>query len=113
MQIKDGSISGLSATKELTYTGSRTLSTNDATEVKALVAPATLAASTSATSTITITLTIDGSDYSKTLPVSTVASWIGGSSYTYNITVGSGSLSMESVSITDWSTGEATSVTVE
>jgi hypothetical protein len=112
MKIKDGSISDLSATKELSYTGSRTLSTT-ATTVTALVAPATLAASTEAVSTITITLTIDGSDYSNTLPVSTVASWVGGSSYTYSIGVGSGSLSMGSVSITDWSTGGTTSVTVE
>ena len=113
MTIADGSISGLTATDNLTYTGSYTLTTT-AQEAVALVAPTTLAANTSATSTITITLTIDDDDsYSTTLPVLETSEWAAGNTYTYNITVKNGELEIGNVSITPWGVNNETSLDVE
>ena len=113
MTIADGSISGLTATDNLTYTGSYTLTTT-AQEAVALVAPATLAASTSATPTITITLTIDDDDsYFTTLPVLETSEWAAGNTYTYNITVKNGELIIGNVSISGWASNDETSLDVE
>jgi len=111
MTIADGSINGLTATDSLTFTDATnpiTLSTT-AQEAVALVAPVTLAASTTATSTITITLTIDGTSYPAILPVSKVSVWVGGNAYTYNITVNKKELEISrNVQITDWESNATT-----
>jgi len=104
MKISDGIISGLTPTSILTYTGSNTLS-NTATDMLALVAPAKLAEKASDISTITINLTIDGAIYSASLPISSAYSWIAGTEYTYTITISSGELLINTVSITDWEIG--------
>ncbi len=111
MAIVDGTVSGLTSTATLEYNGSLALSTS-ASEAEALVAPVTLAESTSSTSEITIALTIDGSTYSTTLPVSSVSEWVAATVYTYKITVNSGELTIGTVSITDWTDGSSTDITV-
>ncbi|MGE4585833.1 MAG: fimbrillin family protein [Mangrovibacterium sp.] len=111
MAIADGTVSGLTGTATLAYTGMLSLSTS-AAEVDALVAPATLAENTSSDSEITIAMTIDGSAYSTTLPVSSVSVWAAATVYTYNITVNSGELTLGTVTITDWTAGSSTDVTV-
>ena len=111
MAIANGAVSGLTSTATLEYHGNLALSTS-ATAAEALVAPVILAESTSSASEITIALTLDGSTYSTTLPVSLVSEWVAATVYTYNITVNSGELMIGSVSITPWIDGSSTDITV-
>jgi hypothetical protein len=111
MAISDGAIAGLSDQATLEYSGTLALSTTASTTT-ALVAPATLAENTSASSEITLDLTIDGNVYTATLPVSSVAAWAAATSYTYNVTVNSGELTIGTVSIAGWTAGTSTDVTV-
>ena len=103
MAIKDGSISGLTSVNALTYTGSEILSSDEATGVVALVAPVTLAESTSSVPEITINLTIDGDpNYSATLPVTKASSWEALTEYTYKIVVNRNKLKIDILKIIDW-----------
>lgn len=112
MAISDGAIAALTNTNTLTYTGTQALSTTAST-VSALVAPTTLALDALATSEVTLSMTIDGQTYTKLLPVNLVFAWAPAYSYTYNITVNSGTLIVGAVSITDWTAGTSTDVSVE
>jgi hypothetical protein len=108
MKISDGMLSDLTGTADLDYTGSTTLSTT-VQNIYELVAPV----SSLPSGDISMTLTIDGSSYSATLPVSIISSWSAAYVYTYNISVSSGSMTVGSVSITDWSDGSSADVTLQ
>ena len=107
MTIADGSISGLKHTYNLTYTGTKTLSTT-ATDFVAIVSPTTLASNINDPSTIVLRLTIDNNTYSALLPVSPANIWAAGNVYTYNITVNNEELKIGTVLITDWVTSTTT-----
>jgi len=64
-------------------------------------------------SIVTLYMTIDGFVYHVALPVATVAAWAAGNNYTYTITVAGGTLSITSVSITDWVATDGGSATIE
>ena len=106
MTIEDGTISALTSTSTLKYTGSIILSTT-AAKIVALVAPTTL------NETITIKLTIDDNFYSTTFPVTEVSTWDAATEYTYNITAYKGELKIGIVTITPWATGTTTDIPVK
>jgi len=107
MAISDGGISGLTPTNSLKYTGNETITTTGS-DIITLVAPVELDDKTA------IKFTIDDKVYSALLPVSTISTWVSGTSYTYNITVDGVELYINNVvSINDWSTGDSTDIDVK
>jgi hypothetical protein len=114
MSVVDGALS-LSTSTSISLTNSTGVPINDkdGTTVTAttLVAPTTL--SDGAASTVTLSMTIDGFTYSKTLPISTVTGWSKGNNYSYTVTVAGGTLSITSVSISEWNPQTADGVTIE
>ncbi|MCI1780156.1 MAG: fimbrillin family protein [Bacteroidales bacterium] len=108
MKISDGTLSGMTGTASLDYTGGITLTTT-AQKAYALVAPV----SSLSVNDITVALTIDGSSYSAVIPVNTISSWSAAYVYTYNINVSSSSMSVGSVGINDWTDGSSASVSLQ
>jgi hypothetical protein len=96
MAVLNGTLTGLAHTQTLTYTGTGSLTNGSATSVYALVAPTSFSGAT-----ITLYITIDGKEYSATLPTS-VTTWAAANQYTYDITLSGSALSISAVSITDW-----------
>jgi hypothetical protein len=87
-------------TSTLTFSGTKTIST-DGASVTALVAPAPTLKN-GENNDVTLSLKIDDNTYSTPLTTVNVNSWTAAYNYTYTITVNSSGLSIASVGITDW-----------
>jgi hypothetical protein len=105
-------ITGLSAVNKITFSDGSGLTANvDGVSVNGLVAPVSLpspvtAASASDDNSIKLTLNVDGKLMSVYLPTAIVSKWDAGKVYTYTVTVNGNLLSVNSVSIVNWISGE-------
>ncbi len=104
MSIADGTISNLENEDIfLTFDGrSQTLSKTTEIEIISLVAPTRLADSTSDESPIELFLRTGDNNYVARLPVNHIAEWVGGTTYKYNITLGSEEMTIDGVTATPW-----------
>ena len=98
-----------SLSKSITLTGSTTINAYNVTPSTNVIATA-LVAPLATKQEVTLTMKIDGQDYTGTI---SNAEWAAGSNYIYTVTVGSGTLTITSVSIQGWVNVGSGSVTVE